>query len=178
MTPGARSIEEFENNFRKNEDQVLLDPSSIINTEAFFAVGGYRHDTDPPCDLDLWYRMAEMGYAFISLDKPLMLYRIHDGSNSIRNTLHQRFMTHFINYNMRQRRSGKNEITLQNFQAKIWSKWTYRLPRFYKDYYFYIYKKAANAYGQNRKIELLLFLGMCLVMRPVATCVTLSRQKT
>ena len=132
---------------------------------------------DPPCDLDLWYRMAEANYAVLSIDKPLMLYRVHDGSNSVNNTMRQRYMVHFVNYNMRLRRSGKDEITEIEFKNSVWSNWRYRAPRMFKDFYFTFYKRAANAYGKKRYINMCAWLGVCFALRPLVTITTIVKQK-
>ena len=40
MCPGATSLKEFTKNYKKNEDQVLIDQSTLIKKSAFKEVGG------------------------------------------------------------------------------------------------------------------------------------------
>ena len=96
----------------KNKPIILLDPASIINYEAYKKAGGYRSDCVPAADLDLWYRISETGMRLMIIPKFLFFYRVHDHSLSVSKTLQQRKKTHFINYNMRKRRSGKKKFLL------------------------------------------------------------------
>ena len=58
--------------------QLVYHPSIVIRAEAARAVGGYRPETFPAEDLDLFLRLAEIG-ALANLDEPLLRYREHLG---------------------------------------------------------------------------------------------------
>lgn len=166
MHTGPISIEEYDALYRDDEAIIVIDPSSIIHKETFMESGGYRKEMFPPCDLDLWYRLSETGKKILAVPEILMQYRVHAGSNSVVRTMLQRKMTHFVNYNMRRRRSNLGEVNLDEFNSNIWSKLTYRIPRLYRDIAMTYYKKAALSFGEGRYLALLSYLILVAILKP------------
>ncbi len=153
MVMKPNSHEQFKKLYKENEAIVLIDPTSIIHRPTFYLAGGYREEYVPAADLDLWYRMAEQGKSLLVLPEFLFKYRVHGGSDSVKKTLLQRKKTHFINYNMRLRRSGKNELSWDEYNHTVWSNPFYRLPKLRKDWSMTWYKKAGLFYGEKQYVQ-------------------------
>ena len=100
---GPLTIKEYDTIISKNEAIVPLDPSTVIKKETFVKAGGYRSETAPAADLDLWYRISEQGKSILIIPERLVRYRIHTESTSVHDSMHQRLKTHYINYNTQQK---------------------------------------------------------------------------
>ena len=146
---GPINLEDFKNMYSNNESFTLIDPSIIMKKKVFFELGGYLKN-NIAADLDFFYRVAENGYLIQTINNPLYYYRIHETSYSIKNSMKQCEVTHFINFNMRQRRSGKSQITEKQFYSDYWSKFSYRMPRKILDYSKTYYKISTYAFAKKR----------------------------
>jgi hypothetical protein len=171
------TLGEFEQVYRNNESIALVDPSAIIHRSTFLDIGGYRSEYTPAGDLDLWYRIAETGKAVLSLPEYLFKYRVHVGSDSVKRTMLQRKKTHFINYNMRQRRAGNEEISWEEFCKNVWSKPTYKIPRLRNDIAMTYYKKAGLNYGKRNWKGFILNITLSFLLKPSTVIKRLSQHK-
>jgi len=61
----------------------LLHPTVIMRTEAVRAIGGYRADTYPSEDFDLWLRLSEVG-EMANIGERLLRYRRHRDAVCVR----------------------------------------------------------------------------------------------
>ncbi len=163
---GPTKIKLFNKMYKNNEAIVIVDPSSLINKKAFLKCGGYRKEMNPACDLDLWYRLSENGYSIMVIPEILFKYRVHSGSNSVKKTMLQRKITHFVNYNMRLRRQNKLEITREEYFEKVWSNIFYKFPRVYNDYVMTFYKKAALNYSEYKYLNFIIFAFLTFLLNP------------
>ncbi|MDG1693896.1 MAG: glycosyltransferase [Porticoccaceae bacterium] len=177
MKMGPVTESQFHSLFSKNEAIVPLDPSTIIKKDIFLLSGGYRAEAVPAADLDLWYRIAEIGGIIQIIPELLMQYRIHGGSTSVRQSMLQRLKTHYINFNMRRRRSGMHELTWDQYNSQIWTKWTYRLPRRRNDYGLVFYKFAGFSYSNGSYLKLFLYLSLSFLFKPVHVIKNVIKQK-
>ncbi|MEA2337295.1 MAG: hypothetical protein QOE82_1302 [Thermoanaerobaculia bacterium] len=78
-------------------------PAMVMRKDAVLAAGGYRDAQSPSEDLDLWLRLIEIG-EMANLTEPLLRYRMHAGSTSIRDGSRQRATTAVIRAAARTRR--------------------------------------------------------------------------
>jgi len=177
MTMEPTSEQKFQEMYRNDEAIVLIDPSSIIHRPTFNLVGGYREVCVPAADLDLWYRIAEHGKLLLVLPEFLFRYRVHGGSDSVKKTLLQRKKTHFINYNMRLRRSGSNEITWDEYLSDVWSNPFYRVPKLRIDWTMTWYKRAGLLYGERKYFQFFLYLVKAAFLNPRFVVKRLLSQK-
>ena len=74
--------------------------------------------------------------------------------------------THFLNYNMRQRRSNKEEITEQQFHANFWNKYNYRIPRKILDYSKTYYKISTHSLVEKKKFYFFLNIILAFLFSP------------
>jgi hypothetical protein len=144
-----------------------LQVAHLIDKKAFVDVGGYRKEYTPAADLDLWYRMVEKGYVILSIKSYLFKYRIHYGADSTNQFMFQRKKTHFANLNMENRRSGKAEITYDRFCNIYWSNVNYRLPRMWRNYSKFYYKKAGLLYLNGDISRTIFFLLISFAINPI-----------
>lgn len=66
----------------------LAHPTVVFSRTVFEQVGGYRTALRPSEDYDLWLRIADR-HAIANLDEPLLAYRVHPQSVSMRNLRQQ-----------------------------------------------------------------------------------------
>ncbi|MCE2461224.1 MAG: glycosyltransferase family 2 protein [Pseudomonadales bacterium] len=175
QTPLA-TMDEFRARYERRDSLVLLDPSAVLHRATFESVGGYRADAVPAADLDLWYRMAESGRAVLAVPEALMDYRVHSGSESATRTMLQRRKTHFVNYNMRRRRDGVDEIGWHEFETRVWARLPYRLPRLRRDLGFTYFKRAAIHFGCGNYARFGATLLLAGVLNPTLVVRRLSAQ--
>jgi glycosyltransferase involved in cell wall biosynthesis len=82
------------------------------------AIGGYRQETWPAEDTDLWTRIAEAGFLVLVQPEHLTRYRIHDQSTVVRNTRRVQLTTTWAIRCALNRRSGLPEPTMEEFLAE------------------------------------------------------------
>jgi glycosyltransferase involved in cell wall biosynthesis len=177
MVMEPTSIDQFQKMYSENEAIVLIDPSSIIHRPTFNLIGGYREYCVPAADLDLWYRLAEQGKALIVIPEFLFRYRVHGGADSVKKTMLQRKKTHFINYNMRLRRSGCAEVSWDEYLSDVWSDLFYRVPKLRKDWSMTWYKRAGLFYGEKKYIQFIFNLVRAAALNPQFVVKRLLSQK-
>ena len=162
---GPKDINQFKNIFSNNDSFAIIDPSSIIKKDIFFKIGGYL-ENNIAADLDFYYKIAEAGYLIQTIASPLYYYRIHGGGYSVKNTMKQCKATHFLNYNMRLRRSGKEEITEQQFNINFWNKASYRIPRKILDYSKTYYKISTHSLVEKKIFTFFLNIILAFLFSP------------
>lgn len=166
---GPLSSKEFKDLYKNNEAIVPLDPSTVIKKESFLSAGGYRNESVPAADLCLFYRIAEKGGSIRIIPNHLMRYRIHGKSSSVEFSMLQRLKTHFINFNMRRRRSFQKELTYEEFIKNIWSRFHYRLPRLRNDFGLVFFKKAGFSFASGKYLNFFNFLFLSFLIKPIHT---------
>lgn len=177
MQMGPTTLKEFYAIYESGEAIVPLDPSTVIKLSAFQQAGGYRRDTVPASDLDLWYRIAEIGGAILIIPKFLMRYRIHSASTSVAQVMSQRLKTHYVNYNMRRRRMGYAELSWDEFKAQVWRKPMYRIPRLRNDFGLAYFKRAGHAFAEGKYLKMLLFITVSACFKPIHIIRQIVRNK-
>ncbi len=144
------TLEKFTEMFDAKEAIVPVDPSVILHRPTFLSIGGLRPESYPPIDLDLYYRIAEYGRAVLVMPEFLLRFRLHWSSDSARNTMLQRQKTHFVNFNMRRRRSELDEISWEDYVRYVWASPRYRIARLRTDAAMMLYRRAGLCYVSRR----------------------------
>lgn len=160
------TVERFWHMFARNEAITLTDPSAIIHRPTFLSIGGYRSEYTPAADLDLWYRVAESGKVILVIPEFLLKYRVHLGADSVHKSMLQRKKTHFINFNMRRRRSHQSELGWNQYLDQVWASPGHRLPKLRTDYAMTWYKHAGLYFGEHHFEKCLLYLIMAFFLKP------------
>jgi glycosyltransferase involved in cell wall biosynthesis len=162
---GPTNLIEFDEIYKNNESFLVVDPSSLINKKAFFECEGYSENTEVD-DIAFYYKVAEKGYIIQTIPEFLYNYRIHNSSYSINNTILQRYLTHFINFNMRSRRSKQKEISIDEFKKNHWNKLSYKMPRLILDYSLSFYRNAGYAYLEQKYFRFIFCLFASFFLSP------------
>ena len=116
MTAGPESVEEFHRLYARGELTMVLDGTSMMRTEKYDAGGGYDPQFVSAPEVDLHCRMAEHG-AVVSIQDPLMSYRLHGGSNVDSVFFSGRRVHRYVGYRQRTLRKGAIPIDFSSFVA-------------------------------------------------------------
>jgi glycosyltransferase involved in cell wall biosynthesis len=142
-------------------------PGVIMRRKVALSVGGYRPEFPVREDIDLWNRIAERGHLILVQPEYLLKYRIHPGASSVRNMATGNLYTRWVAGQMRCRRAGLPEPSLEEFVAfERQRPWPARLGRLRRDCAQTLYKSAVASYSDRRYGRLLLALSGSLVLDP------------
>jgi len=112
---------------------IIHHPTVLFRKDVFLRAGGYRNF---PCsqDLDLWLRMVEQGTSFEMINKPLLKYRIREGSVSNRKKMQQYLTINYIRY-LQYERAKKNadSYSVENY-IKYLNRFKYQNARINKKF--------------------------------------------
>jgi GT2 family glycosyltransferase len=90
-------------------------PTAFYARQRVLQVGGYREQTFPAEDLDLWLRLAEVG-RMACLPEPLLLYRLSPGGVSANSLCRQFLAKRYVLTCAEARRAGRAEPTLEAYR--------------------------------------------------------------
>lgn len=121
---GPTSRDEFEQ--MRNESLIfLLSPSLMFSREISSELGGHQVSLGTAAeDVDFWNRIAD-NHLILSVPEVLVHYRVHTGSASSLRYFTQALNTRMIEYNMKRRRNGENELGIGDYK-KVESSWSLR----------------------------------------------------
>lgn len=111
---GSTTKKEYLEKVKANKLMFTLD-STLMKKEVFYKVGGYRN-LPVLEDLDLYCRIADLNEIVLTIPEPLIYYRKRRGSETAEKCILLNEVMKFIKYNMILRRSGKRELTLEEFR--------------------------------------------------------------
>lgn len=104
----------------RNEIRAYLDrgspfahPTVVLRKEAVVSVGGYRKLMRHAEDYDLWLRLADAGFALENVPRPVLRYRQHSESVSMRHREEQVLATVVARLAHRARLAGLHDPTFQ-----------------------------------------------------------------
>jgi glycosyltransferase involved in cell wall biosynthesis len=151
----------------ENEPIGLLHPGTIYYKSAFLEVGGYRTQFAPAEDIDLWNRFNDHGYWAVVQQKILMNYRMIPGSEIGKNFKKSRQKYEWLRECILLRRSGKSEITWEEFleQQKALPIMT-KLNKYRKTQAKYFYRKAGIQFGARNVVAFAGNICLALLLQP------------
>ena len=112
---GPPNREAFERIRRKAGMVSLKNSSALFRATSFRQLGGFDSQYDSTEDAELWNRMAELGTVLV-VPEPLILYRFHVQSLSVRKMRFQYECTRFIVARNKKRQMGE-DLLLKDFLA-------------------------------------------------------------
>jgi glycosyltransferase involved in cell wall biosynthesis len=127
-------------------------PAVLMRREVVREVGGYRHQFWPADDADLWNRITERYPRGVLVQAEYLLkYRIHASSVCVSAAALTAQKADWVSDCMARRRSGRPELTWEQYLAELNSKpWLIRLNRKRRDYARALYKAAAHHFSSKR----------------------------
>ena len=81
---------EFEKMAGRGEPVFFVHSSTLMHRQTVLALGGYREQFVQAEDIDLWLRMAEKGHLLLKMPEPLLLYRLHGESLTMKRNAEQK----------------------------------------------------------------------------------------
>lgn len=113
---GPASLEDFDQMRANGEVTMLLDGTALMRRDVFEQVGGYDAEMAAAPEVDLFCRMAAYG-AIVSIQEPLLLYRLHPGSSVERQFYAGRSVHRYVGARERGISRGESVPTFGEFQA-------------------------------------------------------------
>jgi len=164
------STEEIADKIKNNELVGFNHPTVMMRKEIILKLGGYRSEYWPADDIDLWNRILENGYRIEIIPEYLTDYRIHSGSVTIYSVKNSFLKAKFVKHNLIRRRSGKQEITFNDFLVLFnETNLLKKVNSFRKLYGQIFYKKAVFEWASRNKIKFLYNLIISLILNPFYT---------
>lgn len=164
------STEEISEKIKNNELVGFNHPTVMMRKKIISKHGGYREEYWPADDIDLWNRILENGYRIEIIPEYLTDYRIHSDSVTIYSVKNSFLKAKFVKHNLIRRRSGKQEITFNDFlvlfnETNLLKK-VNSLRKLYGQIF---YKKAVFEWASRNKIKFLYNLIISLFLNPFYT---------
>ena len=156
---------EFERMAGRGEPVFFVHSSTLMHRQTALAVGGYREQFVQAEDVDLWLRMAEKGHLLLKMPEPLLLYRLHGESLTMKRNAEQKRCHRWVMACAEARRKGREEPLLAEFlQAEKRRPWPVRLHALRQESGERFYQKAALHYagGNYPALTVCLCLAACL----------------
>jgi glycosyltransferase involved in cell wall biosynthesis len=156
---------EFDRMAGRGEPVFFVHSSTMMHRETVLAVGGYREQFVQAEDVDLWLRMAEKGHLLLKMPEPLLLYRLHGESLTMKRNAEQKRCHRWVMACAEARRKGREEPLLADFlRAEKCRPWPVRLHASRQESGERFYQKAALHYagGNYPALAACLCLAACL----------------
>lgn len=103
---GPTTHDEFRRIMANGDDVYVIHPTLFLRKSTLLQVGGYDSRFDGSEDLELEARLSLIGDV-LALPEPLVLYRVHSSSMSMRRFFHMRHCARFIQERQRRLAEGK-----------------------------------------------------------------------
>ncbi len=159
--------EKVEERYKANKMVVFCHPSIIFNRDVARAVGGFHQEFWPNDDADMWQRMLETGGKACIYPEVLTMYRIHNSATTYTHMSESNAKTRFAQYCMELRRSGKPEISFEEFMQKQKERsMIVRWKEAHTDLYYYHYKMAIRGVASHNKAAFIMHGIVCALLNP------------
>ncbi len=164
-TDGPFTRAQFEKMAARREPVFFVHSSTLMHRETVLAEGGYREQFVQAEDVDLWLRMAEKGHLLLKMPDPLLLYRLHGESLTMKRNAEQKQCHRWVMACAEARRKGREEPSLEEFlHAERRRPWPVRFCALRQEAGERYYQKAALHYagGNYPALAACLCLAACL----------------
>jgi glycosyltransferase involved in cell wall biosynthesis len=113
---GATTVMEFRAQYASGGRIPLVHPSVLMHRPTILELGGYDPVFGPSADTELWTRVAQR-HPIVVVPEPLIMYRIHSQSMSVRRLFEQRELLRCIMERDRARRQLQPVPSVAEFRA-------------------------------------------------------------
>jgi glycosyltransferase involved in cell wall biosynthesis len=164
-TEGPFDRVEFEKMAERGEPVFFIHSSTLMHRQTVLTAGGYREQFVQAEDVDLWLRMAEQGHLLLKMPEPLLLYRLHGESLTMKRNAEQKRCHRWVMACADARSRGAGEPTLDAFlRAERERPLRVRLRDLRKESGERLYQKAALHYacGDYSALAACLCIAACL----------------
>jgi len=165
--PLPRSREELERFFAAREPLSFLHPSMILRRQAALELGGYRRETEPAEDVDLFARMLATGAPILIQPEVLLRYRVHANAISARSATRQFMSVRWTYHNFYAARDGRPTLGYDAFLAHerhkpLGERLALRVQLLSDG----LYRRSTTARVGGHKALALTYLGLASALRP------------
>ena len=158
---------EFERMAGRGEPVFFVHSSTLMHRETVLSVGGYREQFVQAEDVDLWLRMAEKGHVLLKMSEPLLLYRLHGESLTMKRNGEQKRCHRWVMACADARSRGAGEPTLDAYlRAERKRPLRVRLRDLQKESGERLYQKAALHYACGNYLALVVCLCIAACLNP------------
>jgi glycosyltransferase involved in cell wall biosynthesis len=163
---GFTTREEFRSARARGKPIWLIHPTSLLRRDVLLQVGGYDPFFDCGEDLDLFSRMADRG-PVLALPEPLLLYRVHSESNTLRRFARMTTLTEYIAARERAKAMGGEPVAWEAFEALQSHQSPMRKARnALKDSGAYRYRRFACEIAAEHPVRAAWFLAGSIICSP------------
>ncbi len=164
-TDGPFTRAQFDQMAARRDPVFFVHSSTLMHRQTVLAVGGYREQFVQAEDVDLWLRMAEKGHLLLKMSEPLLLYRLHGDSLTMKRNAEQKQYHRWVMACADARGMGREEPSLQEFlHTERRRPWPARIRALRQEAGERYYQKAALHYagGNYPALAASLFFAACL----------------
>lgn len=163
---GPVSEEEFYELRRREGAFTLSHASVLLRKEIVLRAGGYDPRLHTAEDMDLFDRMAEYG-PVLAIPEPLLLYRLHTSSNTMKNFFRQRLLMRYVQARALARSRGERIPGLEDFiERERRARVLVRAKRRLRDTSGYYYRSFGIKMLNREYLSGLFFLAAALLLNP------------
>lgn len=158
---------EFESMAGRGEPVFFVHSSTLMHRQTVLALGGYREQFVQAEDVDLWLRMSEKGQLLLKMPQPLLLYRLHGESLTMKRNAEQKRCHRWVMACADARGKGMEEPSLETFlQSERCRPWTVRFHDLRLEMGERYYQMAALHYAGANYAALAFYLCLSLCLNP------------
>jgi glycosyltransferase involved in cell wall biosynthesis len=165
--PLPRSRDELDRFIAAREPLSFLHPSMILSRQAALDLGGYRRETEPAEDVDLFARMLATGATILIQPEVLLQYRVHTGAISARSAKRQFMSVRWTYHNFYAARDGRPTLSydafLEHERRRPWKERLALRTQLMSDG---LYRRSTTALVGGRKLLALTYLALASALRP------------
>jgi glycosyltransferase involved in cell wall biosynthesis len=166
-TVKPKSLTEYHKLIKRNELMSLVHPSVMMHRSTILAFGGYDTSFGPAADTELWSRVSEK-CVVMSLPEPLIYYRVHSGSMTMRRFFEQRLMLRWLQARQHARRHRLPPPSLDEYRRSLGSRFALRRLRCVRqDWGSYLEMRSTLAWYRGHHLRALLIRAAASVLIPL-----------
>jgi glycosyltransferase involved in cell wall biosynthesis len=165
--PLPRDRAELERFIAAREPLSFLHPSMLIRRQTALDLGGYRRETEPAEDVDLFARMLATGAPILIQPEVLLQYRVHAGAISARSARRQFMSVRWTYHNFYAARDGRPTLSYDAFlEHERRRPWRERLALKLQLLSDGLYRRSTAAKVGGRQMLALAYLALASALRP------------
>ncbi len=152
----------------KNEEFIICSYTGLmVKKKAYLEIGGLREKFKLCEDFEFFNRLTDAGYRLSVIPEVLMKYRIHQFAITVKRPLLILETIDFVKHCLRMRRSGKPEISFEDFKKvqRKYSWWT-KINKIRFNYSMIYFRNAGFSLLSNNYLACTFQLAASIILSP------------
>ncbi len=163
---GPTTVAECEALRKAGETVQAIHPTVLLKRDVALQAGGYDSNFDGSEDIEIFDRILKYG-PLVTITEPLLNYRIHNSSLSMKKHHSQKENARYIQARQRQRMATGHELTIEEYRASYAHQpLLVRIIDQRNSLVSLYYRRAGNAYGMRQAPQGLYFLTIAALLNP------------